>query len=1008
MSDNHKQSIPQNNHHQNQLHQHQQRQQQQQQQQQQSPFGVSNRFIQHHFPNTVAAVAAATTAGATTITSAPTTTPQQQSPMQQPPFYNDRATRVPAVSQATSTATASTTATSTLSASLASNATTTGKTDYIGIYAIGREIGKGSFAIVYKGYDTTTNKPVAIKSVYRSKLKSKKLVENLEIEIQILKTMKHPHIVGLLDYKQTAAHFHLVMDYCSMGDLSYFIRRRSQLVKTHPVISSLLQRYPSPPNSHGLNQVLILHFLRQLASALSFLREKSLVHRDIKPQNLLLCPPLHSKQEFIDGSYSGMWELPILKIADFGFARFLPSTSMAETLCGSPLYMAPEILRYEKYNAKADLWSVGAVLYEMAVGKPPFKAGNHIELLRNIEKANDRIKFPSAAEVPESLKQLIKSLLKYNPTERISFQEFFNDDLITCDLDDTDKPLETSNMDEDLFISEYISPIKPSERSQFVKNDATVTPMTPAFSHNTQETAPLSMRNQTKQSITKTESDKAPTNGFELGKADVNNNEKRNDGDKIAQGGFRQDGFRDEPSHDDDIKRLIDNNSPDPEHLSQSIVNKNPTRFKPRRDDLILEKDYVVVEKRVVEVNAVADELARAGAGADAMSDPRDHFGEGRSKEQHRSLQKNRKNSSGGYQRRPSFTDRRISISISPTNALSKAIGLASHRLFGANNVPFLSNQATQSTATTEEGTDGQNSNNKSASFSTVMSSPNFANNNLLQKLNLPVSSTLATTIPGDDKQLTPDEIVLNKLETIATKSHAVNLFADVKFSQLIPSPPSSDDAGHDFLNQNDALPPKIVRTICEEGIVLYVKALSLLAKGMSVASEWWYDSFNNAVGADLGDVHDAKRDVRVTMKINQLVQWIRDKFNECLEKAEFVKLRLQEANKAIAKDEDLQSIPENEPDSRKVIAERLIFDRALEMSRNAAVNELVKEDLKGCELAYSTAIWMLESLLDEDEPTDDHANEHKLDNEDKIMVEKFIVSIGNRLSVLKKKMESM
>lgn len=66
--------------------------------------------------------------------------------------------------------------------------------------------------------------------------------------------------------------------------------------------------------------------------------------------------------------------MPILKIADFGFARFLPSTSMAETLCGSPLYMAPEILRYEKYNAKADLWSVGAVLYEMVVGKPPFKA----------------------------------------------------------------------------------------------------------------------------------------------------------------------------------------------------------------------------------------------------------------------------------------------------------------------------------------------------------------------------------------------------------------------------------------------------------------------------------------------------------------------------------------------------------------------------------------------------------------------------------------------------------
>src|SRR5437762_13541888 len=93
-------------------------------------------------------------------------------------------------------------------------------------------------------------------------------------------------------------------------------------------------------------------------------------------------------------TFVGSPKLPILKIADFGFARSLPSTSLAETLCGSPLYMAPEILRYERYDAKADLWSVGAVLYEMVTGRPPFRAQNHVELLRKIEKGNDRIKFP--------------------------------------------------------------------------------------------------------------------------------------------------------------------------------------------------------------------------------------------------------------------------------------------------------------------------------------------------------------------------------------------------------------------------------------------------------------------------------------------------------------------------------------------------------------------------------------------------------------------------------------
>jgi len=104
------------------------------------------------------------------------------------------------------------------------------------------------------------------------------------------------------------------------------------------------------------------------------------------------------------------------------------------------LYMAPEILRYEKYDAKADLWSVGAVLYEMAVGKAPFRAQNHLELLKKIDTAKG-IKFPdddpiSAVNknggggsadlpVPEDIKTLIRMLLKRNPAERASYDEFF-------------------------------------------------------------------------------------------------------------------------------------------------------------------------------------------------------------------------------------------------------------------------------------------------------------------------------------------------------------------------------------------------------------------------------------------------------------------------------------------------------------------------------------------------------------------------------------------------------
>lgn len=104
------------------------------------------------------------------------------------------------------------------------------------------------------------------------------------------------------------------------------------------------------------------------------------------------------------------------------------------------LYMAPEILRYEKYDAKADLWSVGAVLYEICVGKPPFRAQNHVELLKRIEHARSNVKFPDEdpsspttdpatgkeiKPVPADIKALIRSLLKRHPVERASYEDFF-------------------------------------------------------------------------------------------------------------------------------------------------------------------------------------------------------------------------------------------------------------------------------------------------------------------------------------------------------------------------------------------------------------------------------------------------------------------------------------------------------------------------------------------------------------------------------------------------------
>lgn len=210
--------------------------------------------------------------------------------------------------------------------------------------------------------------------------------------------------------------------------------------------------------------------------ALRFLRSQNVIHRDIKPQVRLLCvtrgvveaspdcslhrtfcsnprtlptsrpgilPGFRSLKSPTLDSLGGCPRRAWLRLfADLRALSLLPSWTVWPRTDEIPsplrLYMAPEILRYEKYDAKADLWSVGAVLFEMSVGKPPFRAQNHVDLLRKIEKGEDKIRFPDDKKLEEGtdkvptqvapdLKALIRRLLKRNPTERMNFDDFFRE-----------------------------------------------------------------------------------------------------------------------------------------------------------------------------------------------------------------------------------------------------------------------------------------------------------------------------------------------------------------------------------------------------------------------------------------------------------------------------------------------------------------------------------------------------------------------------------------------------
>ena len=262
----------------------------------------------------------------------------------------------------------------------------------IGHWQVDKQIGRGSFAVVWRARHAETGQRVAVKEIRLDKL-NRKLRESLESEIQVLQRSRHGNIIRLHDIIKEEKRIFLVLEYCAGGDVSEFIKK------------------------HGrVREDVARHFMRQMASGLRAMRAQNLIHRDLKPQNLLLTVASPDAE---------------LKIADFGFARYMHPTGMAETLCGSPLYMAPEILGYQKYDAKADLWSVGTILYELLVGRPPFTGMNPMQLLRNIERSDAKIPSKVANGLSRECVSILRGLLRRNPVERMSFDEFFDHPFLT-------------------------------------------------------------------------------------------------------------------------------------------------------------------------------------------------------------------------------------------------------------------------------------------------------------------------------------------------------------------------------------------------------------------------------------------------------------------------------------------------------------------------------------------------------------------------------------------------
>ena len=246
-------------------------------------------------------------------------------------------------------------------------------------YTVGKTIGTGTFSKVKLATHCLTKKQVAIKILEKEKIKDKKDIERIHREIRILKMIKHPNIVELLEVQETSSHLYLVMEHASGGELFDYIVSNNRL-----------------PEKEACR------LFQQITSGVEYLHNLNVVHRDLKPENLLLD------------------EHKNIKIIDFGLSNTYDPGQLLESACGSPCYAAPEMILGQKYVcSKVDIWSCGIVLYAMICGYLPFEDPDTQKLYQKIVNGTyDLPKFLSPLST-----DFIKKILNVHPRSRFDFSQ---------------------------------------------------------------------------------------------------------------------------------------------------------------------------------------------------------------------------------------------------------------------------------------------------------------------------------------------------------------------------------------------------------------------------------------------------------------------------------------------------------------------------------------------------------------------------------------------------------
>ncbi|CAI2165467.1 2684_t:CDS:2 [Funneliformis geosporum] len=275
--------------------------------------------------------------------------------------------------------------------------------ELISHYVILKKIGKGSFSTVKLAIDLNTCKKVAIKMIEIKGIQdSERLKASVSREVELLKYINHPNIVGLLDTIDTPTHLCLVLEYVPGGELFDYVN----------------ENYENSTEEESK------HIFLQLVNIIEYLHENNIVHRDLKLENIL-----------IDSSSPD--EPIIIKLTDFGLAKFINKSSpILTTRCGSEEYAAPELISGNPYDGrKTDIWSLGIILYALLVGYLPFNlepGQSRRQFFSKIIRAD--FTFPDSqnetdsrrSRISDEAKNLVNRILQNNPQRRPTLSEIKN------------------------------------------------------------------------------------------------------------------------------------------------------------------------------------------------------------------------------------------------------------------------------------------------------------------------------------------------------------------------------------------------------------------------------------------------------------------------------------------------------------------------------------------------------------------------------------------------------